>query len=188
MNVSVFRNILSSRESESDFQTDLDVPFATVDYIQSDMLQCLRIEREYHQIYLDDSEYDTDDIRPPVIDDSFQPFFLGMRHLLPVVPPPSLDLKIRAFHDYYTLPNNICDGIDDVYSRTYHHSMLKWLKNSCSSLGTEATITFDIYLYLLSPHDIDPSSIQGTCEPYMRKLLAPLERIKGVKLIINILP
>ena len=175
----------SGWEADSGISTVLDVPFAILQYIQSDVLQCLRIEREYHQIYLDDSEY-TDEIRPPAIDESFKPFFLGMRHLLPSVPPPSLDLKIRAVHDYYCLPKNICDGIDDIYSRIYHHSIPEWLKNSCSSAGTEATITFDIRLYFLSPHDFAPNSFQGTCEPYMRKLLASLERIKGVKLIINI--
>ncbi|KJA26583.1 hypothetical protein HYPSUDRAFT_36293 [Hypholoma sublateritium FD-334 SS-4] len=161
----------------------LDVPFATVDYIQSNVLQCLRIQREYNQSYL---YHHTEHTRPPVLDDSFQPFFLGMLHLLPSVPPPVLDLKIRVFHRYHYLQETICDGIDDVYSRIYHSSLVQWLENRCSLTGTQATITFDIRFLFFVANDYDPSIFQETCEPYMRKLFAVLDKMEGVKLVIKV--
>lgn len=154
-----------------------------MDYIQSNALQRLCIQREYDQWYID---CHTEHTRPPVIDESFQPFFLGMLHLLPSVPPPVIDLKIQVSHKYYNLPDAICDGIDDVYSRIYHFSLVQWLENSCSLAGTNATITLDISFDFFVGNDYDLNIFQGTCEPYMRKLLAPLDRIEGVKLIIKI--
>ena len=150
-----------------------------MNYIESDVLHCLRIETEYDQWY-------TEDEGSPAPDPPTQPIFLGMVHLLPSSPLPVLELSIEASLKYYHLPANICGGLDDVYSRIYHISLVQWLENRCSVTGTHATITLDISFEFFGDEDYDPEVFQGTCVPHMRKLLAPLDGIEGVKLNINI--
>ncbi|KJA26581.1 hypothetical protein HYPSUDRAFT_63834 [Hypholoma sublateritium FD-334 SS-4] len=160
----------------------LDVPFATVYYIQSNALQCLRIQRKYDQWSHAEST------KTPTLGQPFQPFFLGMLHLLPSVPPPEIDLKIQVSLKYYYLPTAIFDSLDYVYSRIYHFSLVEWLEKMCSSTGTQANITLVIEfdLFEIRTNDYDPVIFQEIYEPYMHKLLAPLGRIKGVKLNIKI--
>ncbi len=84
---------------------------------------------------------------------------------------------------YNYLLDSLCDGIDDVYHRIYHSSLVQCLRNICSSTETKVTLTLDIYFFFSVPHNYDGSTV--VCEPYMRKLLASLDEIHGVNLVIK---
>ena len=159
----------------------MDVPCATVDYIRSNALQRLCVLMDYDQYIVYD--YTKDEITP---ERPHQPYFLSMLHLLPSVPPPVLDIEIKVRFRYYHYPAAVCQGLSFFFSQVYHPSLVSWLESECLLSGTQATVTFDIFFDFKIDVDYNPDIFQEECEPYLRSLLSPLNRIDGAKLDIRI--
>lgn len=136
---------------------------------------------EYDQYIVYD--YTNDEITP---EKPHQLYFLSMLHLLPSVPLPVLDIEIKVCIQYYHYPETACQGLDNFYSQVYHPSLVQWLERQCSLTGTQATIMFDVNFDFRLHTDYDADMFQGECEPYLHRLLSPLNGIEGVELNIEI--
>ncbi|KJA26570.1 hypothetical protein HYPSUDRAFT_278812 [Hypholoma sublateritium FD-334 SS-4] len=159
----------------------LDIPRASVDYVQSSTLKHLRVLMEYDQYIVSDPT--NDEVIPEM---PHQLYFLNMLHLLPSDPPPVLDFEIKVCLLYYHYPATVCEGIYNFYSQVYHPSLVRWLERRCSSTGTQATLTFDIYFNLRLNIDYDPNIFQEECEPYLHNLLSAFNGLDGVKLDLRV--
>ncbi|KJA17049.1 hypothetical protein HYPSUDRAFT_46780 [Hypholoma sublateritium FD-334 SS-4] len=117
-----------------------------------------------------------------------QPIFLRIFNLLPTNTPPILliNINIELNYDHPVMSSH--SGLDQLYHRMYHPSLIRLLEH-CSD---HSQITLDIDLdVVLDPDFASPirhtlKSLAEEYEEYFRGLLSCLVRIEGLSVLVHV--